>query len=116
MMQFQESIKTCFNKFSDFNGRASRSEFWWFVLFVAIANMVAESIFPGKIGYIIGIILLIPHICVGVRRLHDIGKPAAWILLTFIPVIGLILIYWWIQKSEPIANQYGAPPADAQIG
>lgn len=114
-MQFQESIKTCFNKFADFNGRASRSEFWWFVLFVLVANIVVESVFKGTIGYIITIALMVPHLAVGIRRLHDINKPAAWILLSFIPLACLVLIYWWAQKSQTSTNQYGDVPADAQV-
>jgi uncharacterized membrane protein YhaH (DUF805 family) len=115
-MQFQESIKTCFNKFSDFQGRASRSEFWWFVLFVVIANTVSNAIFKGgTIGMVIGVILFVPEIAAAVRRLHDIGKKGAWALLLLIPIANFLAIYWLIQKSEPTANAYGPVPADAEI-
>jgi len=60
-MQFQEAVKTCFNKYAEFKGRASRSEFWWFVLFYAIANLVANAI-SDKVGSILAIGLLLPYL------------------------------------------------------
>ncbi len=50
-MDFQTSIKTCFKKYADFSGRASRSEFWWFELFLLIASIVAMIIDIMLLGY-----------------------------------------------------------------
>ncbi|MDE6535786.1 MAG: DUF805 domain-containing protein [Muribaculaceae bacterium] len=103
------------NKYCDFNGRASRSEYWWFALFCFIVGAIA-----GVIGGIINITLL-PTICVlalllpslglGVRRLHDIDKSGWWIFLQLIPVVGtIILIIWFVKESQPVPNQYGPVP------
>ena len=50
-MNFQTSIKTCFNKYADFSGRALRSEFWWFVLFVSLGSIVVTIIDIMILGY-----------------------------------------------------------------
>ena len=115
-MQFQESIKTCFNKFADFKGRASRSEFWWFILFMVLVNIVSGMIFSGgSISTIISLVLLVPYIAAAVRRLHDIGKKGPWVVLVFVPLANFLCIYWLAQKSQPTANEFGPVPADAQI-
>jgi len=114
-MQFQESIKTCFNKFIDFKGRASRSEYWWFVLFAILVNIAANLLLPSSVGTIIVLVLMVPQICAAIRRLHDMGKSGFWLFLCLIPIVGLIVIYWLIQKSVPTANEYGNVPTDLEI-
>ena len=114
-MQFQESIKTCLNKFADFKGRASRSEFWWFVLFTTIVNFVLGAI-SDKLQGVGALILLLPYLAVAVRRLHDIDKKWYWILIGIIPIDGFfILIYFYVQKSVPTANAFGDVPAGAEV-
>jgi len=114
-MQFQESVKTCLNKFADFKGRASRSEFWWFVLFTVLVNFVLGSI-SDKLQGVVALILLLPYLAVAVRRLHDIGKKWYWILIGIIPIVGFfVLIYFYVQKSTPTANEFGDVPADAEV-
>jgi len=114
-MQFQEAVKTCFNKYAEFKGRASRSEFWWFVLFYAIANLVANAI-SDKVGSILAIGLLLPYLAVCVRRLHDIGKKWYWIFIGIVPILGqLILIYFYVQKSMPTSNEFGDVPPGAEV-
>jgi uncharacterized membrane protein YhaH (DUF805 family) len=114
-MQFQESVKTCLNKFVDFKGRASRSEFWWFVLFTAIINFTLGAI-SDKLQGVGALILMLPYLAVAVRRLHDIGKNWYWLLIGIIPLIGaLVLIYFYVQKSVPTANQFGDVPEGADV-
>lgn len=116
-MNFQSSIKTCFNKFAQFSGRASRSEFWFFVLFGTIGSAVAVVIDTmifnysweedGPIYIIFQIIIFIPSIAVGSRRLHDIDKSGWWQLLIF-TIIGIIpLIIWFAKKGYNKKNLYG---------
>ena len=110
-MDFGQAIKTCLNKYATFAGRAGRSEFWWFVLFNFLVSMAA-SIIWHRLGNLTGLVLLLPSVAVGARRLHDIGKSGWLQLLWFVPLIGgLLLIYWAVQKSDPNANEYGPPPA-----
>lgn len=110
MMQFQESIKTCLNKFVDFKGRASRAEFWWFVLFLVLVNFIADAI-SDKLQGVIAILLLLPYLAVAVRRLHDIDKRWYYILWGLVPLIGfLIMLYFYLQKSNPMSNAFGPTP------
>jgi uncharacterized membrane protein YhaH (DUF805 family) len=99
-MTFVESIRTCLTKYVDFNGVASRSEFWWFILFVFIVSIVLNWISP-LIGGLFGLAMLLPELAVGARRLHDTGKSGWLQLLLLIPLIGLIvLIVFWVQPSK----------------
>lgn len=111
-MTFQDSIATCLRKYATFDGRASRSEFWWFVLFVFLASFVT-GMFSELASSIISLALLVPNLAVGARRLHDINKSGWFQLLWLVPVVGwIILIVWACKKGDAQANDYGALPAD----
>ena len=88
-MTFGQSISTCFSNFANFQGRARRSEFWWFFLFSSVILFVVQvplafapdgfldsTAFAVIASSIVGIVLLIPFYAVGARRLHDTGKAA----------------------------------------
>tara|TARA_B100001093_G_C26796517_1_gene1001355 strand:+ start:1273 stop:1617 length:345 start_codon:yes stop_codon:yes gene_type:complete len=108
-MNFLKSIETCFYKYIEFNGRASRSEFWWFYLFIIICWIIGFALGP-IIEAIIILGLLIPYIAVQARRLHDIGKSGWLQLISFIPLIGaIILIVWSATEGTKKKNKYGAP-------
>ncbi|PWJ34178.1 DUF805 domain-containing protein [Sediminitomix flava] len=108
--------------YTGFDGRASRKEFWMFVLFNFLIGFVAaliDNLFgianaetgAGPIYGIYSLGVLLPSIAVSVRRLHDIGKNGWYLLIMFIPLIGsLVLLYWWIKKGDLGANEYGAEP------
>jgi uncharacterized membrane protein YhaH (DUF805 family) len=114
-MHFQDSVKTCLNKFVDFKGRASRSEFWWFVLFTVLVNFILGAI-SDKLQGIGALILLLPYLAVAVRRLHDIGKNWYWLLIGIIPIIGaIVLIYFYVQKSMSTANEFGDVPVGIDV-
>jgi uncharacterized membrane protein YhaH (DUF805 family) len=119
-MTFVEAAKSGLNKYADFNGRASLSEFWWFYLFfvlAAVAAGVVGGILSGILGETIGLLLMaivvlglmIPFIAVSTRRLHDIGKSGWWQLISFIPLGGLVLLYFFVLSGEAGDNQFGAP-------
>ena len=103
------------NKYADFNGRARRSEYWYFVLFNFLIG-TAVGVVTGLIGidwlsYIYSVALLVPGIAVGVRRLHDIGKSGWWLLISFIPLIGGIwLIILMAKEGDPGNNAFGPDP------
>ena len=106
MDDFMNAVKTCFNKYTEFKGRAARPEFWWFALFYAVVMIVA-GIFGKALQGLVWLGIIVPSLAVGARRLHDIGKTGWFQLLWFIPIIGWgILIYWLAQPTAP-ANQYG---------
>lgn len=103
------------NKYADFNGRARRTEYWYFVLFnflVATAvGLVVGLIGLDWLSYIYSLALLVPGIAIGVRRLHDIGKSGWWLLISFIPLIGAIwLIILLVKEGNQGSNAYGPDP------
>jgi uncharacterized membrane protein YhaH (DUF805 family) len=128
-MSFQDAIRVCLQrKYADFNGRARRSEFWFFVLFSAIVSIVGsilDAIFglrsgsfsgTGPIQGVLQLALLVPSLAVGARRLHDIGRSGWWQLIGLVPIAGwIVLLIFFVQDSRP-ANQYGPNPKAAGEG
>jgi uncharacterized membrane protein YhaH (DUF805 family) len=125
-MTFQETIAKCFSNYVTFSGRAPRSEFWWFMLFVILGNAVlnvVDSILFGRavdgqsvsvLGALFSLAVLLPWISVSVRRLHDVDRSGWWYLLVLIPLIGtLILIFaFYIHRGTPGPNRFGADPLE----
>ena len=73
-MKFQEAVETCLKKYADFEGEATRSEYWWFALFIFI---------------------------VGIRRLHDTNRSGWWLLVGLVPFVGwLILLIFMTQPGR----------------
>lgn len=103
-MGFFGAIKSCFSKYATFSGRARRSEYWWFVLLNLILSFIPI------VNIIWGLIVFIPGIAVCVRRLHDTGRSGWWLLLAFVPLVNLVVIYFYICDSQPGVNQYGENP------
>ena len=98
-MTFSESISTCFENFANFKGRARRSEFWWFTLFVNLIGLVPF------IGNLASIVFFIPWLAVATRRLHDTNHSGWWLLffyLGFIPLTG-ILTYVYVTFIQSLA-------------
>ena len=99
-MTFVESISTCFNKYATFEGRATRSEYWWFVLFTWLVSL-ATGMVNETLSGLFSLAVLLPSLAVGARRLHDIDKSGWFLLLWLIPIIGwLVLLYWLVQEGR----------------
>lgn len=97
-------------KYAVFTGRSQRAEFWWFVLIHLIIAVVLGWIWE-TLSTIYGLAVLLPAIGVAIRRLHDTGRTGWWLLLSFIPVIGtIVLIFFYVQDSEEGSNEYGPNP------
>ncbi|MET0355152.1 MAG: DUF805 domain-containing protein [Cellvibrio sp.] len=100
-MNFQDSIKICFTKYADFNGRASRPEYWWFFLFCLLASC-ALSIFSQGLSGLFSVVTLLPSLAVGARRLHETNRSGWWQLLWLVPVIGwIVVIIFLAQEAIP---------------
>jgi len=127
MMGFSDAVQNVLmNNYANLNGRASRSEYWWFVLFNLIVNIVTFVIDStlgtmvtydmGYVGLIAFLALLLPTVSVSVRRLHDIGKSGWWILLAIIPIVNFIGIFvilvFTLMEGEEHPNQYGNVPTN----
>jgi uncharacterized membrane protein YhaH (DUF805 family) len=107
-MGFAASISSCFSNYVTFDGRAPRSEFWFFYLFAVIAT--SALIFTGP-GVFLSIAFVLPLWAVGIRRLHDIDKSGWNILWYAIPPVALILIFVWnARRGTKGANDYGQDP------
>lgn len=113
-------------RYFDFKGRSSRSQFWYFTLVLVVLNVIALILDgaagngaagqPGPISGLIALIHLIPSLGVTVRRLHDIDKSGWWVLIGIIPLIGLIaMLVFTCTASTPGANRFGAAPANRGV-
>ena len=114
---FIDAIKLAFKNYVNFNGRSRRSEYWWFVLFNIIIEIIiyilAKLITPNLIFLlsISGLIAFLPGLGLVIRRLHDIGKSGWYIFIAFIPIVGIfILLYFFCLDSENQSNEYGESP------
>jgi len=90
-MTFHEAIRVCLTKYADFNGQASRAEFWWFALFVTL-GAAAFAYVSESVSNIFLITMLLPLLAAGARRLHEIGKSAWWLLFLLVPVGGIVIL------------------------
>ena len=116
-MNFTQSISHCFSNYFNFNGRGSRSEYWWFFLFATMVEL-GGSIWDASMGdtsgngmmyWIAVAVCFFPSIAAGSRRLHDIGKSGWWQLIA-ITIIGLIpLIIWFATEGTKKNNSHGKP-------
>jgi uncharacterized membrane protein YhaH (DUF805 family) len=135
-MSFGQAVRTCFNKFATFDGRATRSEFWWFYLFTAlvgavgavpivILSAIGASSADGAVSGILTMLMVIfwilwamlvvalyiPLLAVGSRRLHDRGQSGWFQLLLLVPCGSIVLLVFWVMEGTPGDNAYGPQPA-----
>lgn len=121
-MSFGQAISYCFSNYANFNGRGTRSEFWWFYLFVIIVNFGVLILFGAALGFdsaastgisvLVSLAFLIPLYAAGARRMHDTGRSGWMQLLVLIPCVGpIIVIVFWAQPSQVGDNAYGPQPA-----
>lgn len=129
-VSFGDAVKRAFTNYCCFSGRASRSEYWWFVLFTFIVSFIinifgglttAKSFLDGEsaspfniftiISYLWGLVCLLPSFGLLFRRLHDTGRSGWNWCWSFLPIIGaIILLVFTCQQSQPMENKYGPVP------
>ena len=127
-MDFMTAVRTCLSKYVDFSGRARRSEYWYFALFSFLVSFVSTILdlvlgtdyegaaSGGLVNTVASLVLFLPSLAVGVRRLHDTDRSGWWILIGLIPIIGwILLIVWFCTDSKP-DNQYGPNPKTGPSG
>jgi uncharacterized membrane protein YhaH (DUF805 family) len=123
-MNFFEAISSGFRNYVNFSGRAVRSEYWYWTLFVTIVmfvlGVIDQSLNPGVgigafsiVNAIVSLALILPGIAVSVRRLHDIDRTGWWLLLSFTVIGVLILIYWACLRGTLGQNRFGPDPMPA---
>jgi uncharacterized membrane protein YhaH (DUF805 family) len=100
-MTFIDAVRTCFKKYADFNGCASRPEFWWWILFTVVATTALEAV-DYNLSRAFSIATFLPTIAVTARRLHDTDRSGWWQLLYVVPIIGwIVLIIWCAEPGKP---------------
>lgn len=119
MTNFGDAVRLFFQNYANFNGRASRSMYWWVCLLnciVCVACMIVGSVVGSEtLGNILwgvyALAVLVPSLAISVRRMHDIGKGGGWIFISLIPLVGDI---WYLvlacTDSEPFDNRFGPVP------
>ena len=123
MVNFVEAISLGFSNYFNFSGRATRAEYWWFILFLSIGGLALSAIslfagIPAVLDTVFRIVTLIPFLALGARRLHDINRSGWWLLgylgyiLLILPglVMTIILIIWGIKRGDTGPNKYGPDP------
>jgi uncharacterized membrane protein YhaH (DUF805 family) len=114
-------------KYAVFEGRARRKEYWFFILFNLLISM-ALAFVDRLTGYVdpetgVGILsglyalgVMLPGIAVSVRRLHDTGRSGWWLLITFVPVLGaIVFFYFMVLDSNTETNEYGPFPKGDEV-
>lgn len=142
-MDFVTAVKTCFQKYIVFSGRAPRSEYWWFMLFSLIGGFITGFFdgmlfgyqpgqkMSGPINGLFSLALLLPSISLSVRRLHDLNKSGWWLLLPLVclpiflivPVlamlvilgIGVLFLVWYCTRGTAGDNRFGPDPLAPQM-
>ena len=116
-MNFTDAIKSGFNNYVGFTGRARRSEYWYWILFVVIVSFAVgllggvNSDFSNVISGIVSLALFLPGLAMAVRRLHDTNRSGWFVLLALIPLVGfIILLVFYVQGGTPGDNRFGANP------
>lgn len=113
-MNFIQAIQSGFRHYVDFNGRASRSEYWYWMLFTTLVQIVADILGGSEqspVALVVTLVLLLPSLAVGARRLHDIDRTGWWQLLWLVPLIGwIVLIVWACTKGTTGENRFGGDP------
>ena len=120
-MGFVDAVKAFYKNYAKFEGRSSRSEYWWPQLFIVIAYvvlLVLSGLLGEKLGIIpalglmvLGLGSIVPAIAVCVRRLHDVNRSGWFYFIGFIPLVGaIILLVWFCTKGTDGPNQYGPDP------
>ena len=104
-------------RYAVFNGRASRPEYWYFVLFnllITIVLIIIDAVLSfGLLNTIYSLAVLIPSLAVGVRRLHDTDRSGWWIFIGVIPLIGaIILIIFLATEGGYGDNRFGPAPSN----
>jgi uncharacterized membrane protein YhaH (DUF805 family) len=133
-MTFADAIKAVYGKYAVFSGRASRPEYWWWFLYMLIGGGIVAAIEMslglgfgtvtsgdgamsasyqgGPLTGIWGLAHLLPGLGVAIRRLHDTDRSGWWLLIGFVPVIGvLVLIYFYVSRGTAGENRFGPHPA-----
>lgn len=127
----REAVELALARWKDYEGRSSRSEYWWFagalILLWFVVSLISNALFPTTYNYytgsssqnplatVLALALLAVTIVFGlplsIRRLHDSGKPGVYYLFSFVPCVGGFIVFvFMLLETQPFVNQWGPPP------
>jgi uncharacterized membrane protein YhaH (DUF805 family) len=129
-MSFATAVKAFWSNYTNFKGRARRSEYWFIQLFLIATNIAVAAIdlalMNGDVerfianggGGIVGLIwifaTIVPALAVLIRRLHDTNRSGWWARIGLVPVAGaIVLLVFTVEDSNKGVNKYGASPKEA---
>jgi uncharacterized membrane protein YhaH (DUF805 family) len=130
-MSFTAAVRSTLSQYVGFGGRARRSEYWWFFLFLVLVGIVTSILdialgtdfegsgaSDGLLNLIASLALCLPSLAVAVRRLHDTDRSGWWILIGLIPLVGaIVLLVFFVQDGTPGPNRFGpSPKYDVALG
>ena len=113
-MNFGQAVSSCFSNYVTFSGRASRSEYWYWCLFVFIGSLctlIADGFILGNmetqpVNLIFTLATFLPGLAVSVRRLHEVNRSGWWLLIMLTGIGSLLLLYWAVQPAIDEENKY----------
>ena len=122
-MNLPQAVQSVLSNYAGFSGRAPRSEYWYWVLFVMILffclALIEGFLLAPTLGFAVNdplagqplrlvasLALLIPGIAVAVRRLHDVDRSGWWLLIGLTGIGALVLLYWFVQPGTDRANRF----------
>jgi uncharacterized membrane protein YhaH (DUF805 family) len=124
-MGLKEAISYCFRNYVGFSGRAARSEYWYWTLFIFVLWIVAWLIDMTAFGFnttgvnpvtvIAMLATLLPSLAVSVRRLHDIDRSGWWVLLILTGIGYIVLLAWGFMRGTVGANRFGPDPLEGKV-
>jgi uncharacterized membrane protein YhaH (DUF805 family) len=124
-MSFKDAISYCFRNYVNFSGRAARSEYWYWTLFIFLLWIVAWLIDMTVFGFnttgvnpmtvIAMLATLLPSLAVSVRRLHDIDREGWWVLLVLTGIGYVVLLAWGFMRGTVGANRFGPDPLEGKV-
>jgi uncharacterized membrane protein YhaH (DUF805 family) len=126
-MDFWRAVRSGFSNYANFKGRAARSEFWYWQLFLVIAGLAVElldlaisfgvfAIRGGPMSILFWLATLVPNLALYVRRLHDTNRSGWWLLILPVPAIGVVMVIaWFCFKGTKGYNRFGADPIRPEV-
>lgn len=126
-MGMREALRSVFNNYFNFDGRARRSEYWFFVLFNVLVDLAFVALlsiprqggaayrFLSGLASLYSLAVFIPGLALCWRRLHDIGKSGANYFWVFLPVVGpILLLVWYCREGDAGENAFGPDPKEQE--
>jgi len=111
---FGEAISDGLSKYATFSGRTSRSGYWWFYLFYVLVligvSIVDAALNSSVLAVLVVLGLFLPTLAVLVRRLHDTDRSGWWVLISFVPLVGTIVLIVFACLDSGPPNKYGNGP------